>query len=105
MRSLLSNAHHQCLATQLTTGTSKSPTISKNIVIAQSPQGTRVRSTEIIDEVKVFEEYNKMKQLKDEIENRRQLAQPASQYSDTNQDIAMINIAASPFPTPPPANA
>jgi hypothetical protein len=97
---------HRCLQTRWRTDSNISG-VSRNIILTQSPSGVRMRTASIVDEAKVFAEYERLKAMKEAIEAKEKLVRPnvptdqQQSSSSTNQDVPMASVVhASPFKSP-----
>jgi hypothetical protein len=72
----LHTGQHQCLRTSWTTDNTRNSPITKSIIVTQSPQGVHLRSTAVIDEEKVYEEYKRLKTQVERLEANKRLATP-----------------------------
>jgi hypothetical protein len=99
----LHTGDHHCLVTRWTDPSPNRSSPARHVVISQTPQGIQLRTTAIIDDQKILQEYERVKALKEEAETRMRLSAPLEPAPILSDDVEMATStpATTPDTIPP----
>jgi hypothetical protein len=80
---------HRCMVTHWNTDGRPNAAISRNLVLSQSPQGIRLRSTAVVDEAKVAREHQRLQAMKEDMDAKQRIVDANPHYQSVAADTPM----------------